>query len=62
MTNKEGKSAEELKGKTIKTEGESKGEGVNKKKQLPLDKCSKPHTAENSRLDDIDDACDDGVR
>ena len=56
MTNKENKSAEELKEKAVKAEGVSKGEGVKKKKQLPLEKCSKPHTAENSRLDDNDDA------
>jgi hypothetical protein len=29
--------------------------------QIPLDDCSKPYNPESARLDEADDACDDGV-
>lgn len=33
-----------------------------KMREIPLDPCVKAHNAENARLSDSDEACDDGVR
>lgn len=43
--------------KTLKEEPKT---GAGKKKQLPLDRCKYPETAEDSRLFNDDEPCDDG--
>lgn len=47
------KPSEDEKEKALKTD---------KNAEVPLENCVKPQNAESSRLEDTDDACDDGVK
>ncbi len=49
------------KGKEASLSGTAMENGPGRKNLSPLPNCGKPHTAENHRLHDEDDACDDGV-